>query len=278
MTPVPAIRKIAQELFLDLEHRCLVHKGTPLELSCLGFDLVAFLYEHWPARIPGLEIRSRIWQGTNVSEASVYQLKRRVHEQLMRWQITHLIDIEGTHTAYRLVLLREAHVGEEIERVALRELALLRSACSGASRGPITFRGGSAPQPHRNSIGGSKEWTFGEMEIPVCWSLRAFATDVFPIRSFIYLLRVPFDGHARQILALLIGAVGPSKRHGALLIWSLSQIRMAATHGPLWQTTLVGLAASCESIVAETPLSNLQTQDLSNVLYQHRSRTANAAW
>ena len=105
MTPTdPQIRRLSEELLVDLEHECLIHRGRPLELGGLRCVLIKFLYNHWPGRYHAVQLIEALWKGAVVGENSVHQLVRRIHLQFEAWKILDQIDIEGTHAGYRLVL------------------------------------------------------------------------------------------------------------------------------------------------------------------------------
>lgn len=68
---------------------------------------------------------------TGSGRDSVYQLKLRTQRQFEHWQITHLIDIEGKHAGYRLVLPQQAKAQEQIERIGLGESNVVAFGISG---------------------------------------------------------------------------------------------------------------------------------------------------
>lgn len=118
-------RPLAEELLLDLDHECLIHKGKPLDMGKREFAVLKFLYERHPARCQGPKILEAVWTDVIVGANCVPQTARRLQKRFEDWGISYLIDIESTHLGYRLVLPRLASSHEEVDQVVLTETHLI---------------------------------------------------------------------------------------------------------------------------------------------------------
>ena len=135
----PTTRRIADDLLIDLEHDCLILRGQPLELGRRAFALVRFLYEHWPAQYQATQLLETVWDDVHVGENTVHQTARRIHRQLEARGLLEIIDIEGSHSGYRLLLPKRRKVQEEIERVVLTENRAIAMGVSGTELWSFEF-------------------------------------------------------------------------------------------------------------------------------------------
>jgi hypothetical protein len=115
------VHHLAKDLFLDAGHNCLVYKKRPLDMGRREFAFFKFLFDHWPERHRAAELLDRVWSDVVVSENSVNQMAKRLHNRLAAWGIVHLIDVDGTHEGYSLKFANPPEIREELDRVTVTE-------------------------------------------------------------------------------------------------------------------------------------------------------------
>lgn len=154
------MRTLARDLFLDVEHECLIWRGKPLEPGRRAVALIEFLCEHWPARYTAAHLVEAVWTDAHVGENSVHQLARRMHRQFAAWGILDQIDIEGAHAGYRLVLPKRINTRERIERVTITETHLVATAVSGSEAWTFRF-----PSPLQSISPEEREWRVQRIDL-----------------------------------------------------------------------------------------------------------------